>query len=106
MWFIYLQNPLSATDKRGRSALHHAIGANQHAGLRVLLEADPGLATLQDIDGRNVLHLATVAGEVELIRELIKYVDVDSTDNEKHTAVHFATGKLCFISHYEFTIGF
>ena len=87
------QNSLDATDERGRSALHHAVEANQHGSLRLLLEADPGLATLQDSDGRNVLHLATVAGEIELIKELVKHIDVDSVDNEKHTALHFATGK-------------
>ncbi|XP_072032648.1 uncharacterized protein [Amphiura filiformis] len=84
-------NSLDETDEQGRSALHHAVEANQHGSLRLLLEADPGLATLQDSDGRNVLHLSTVAGEVELIKELVKYVDVDAVDNEKHTAVHFAT---------------
>ena len=84
---------MNETDEHGRSALHHAVEANQPASVQVLLEADPGLAKLQDSDGRNVLHVATVAGEVELIKEIIKHVDVDSVDNEKHTAVHFATGK-------------
>lgn len=56
--------------------------------------AAPELIETRDEDGFTPLHLAVIAGNTQLVTFLLANgADVFSVDNEKHTVVHWATGK-------------
>lgn len=57
--------------------------------------AAPALANARDADGLTPLHLAVVHGNVPLVQTLLAAgSDVNARDDEHHTVVHWATGKI------------
>lgn len=57
--------------------------------------AAPDLVETRDEDGFTPLHLAVIAGNMPLVTFLLaNNADVNAVDNEKHTVVHWATGKF------------
>ena len=74
--------------------MHHAIEHHHNDCVKRLVEADPSLATVTDMEGRNALHLATIEGALELIQLVLPHVDVNAVDKENHSAVHWATGTI------------
>jgi ankyrin repeat protein len=63
----------------------------------MVLSAAHDLVDARDEDGYTPIHLAVIAGNKPLIKFLLsKNADVNSLDNERHSVVHWATGKLMF----------
>lgn len=89
---------LSDRDRTRKTALHYCttsghICAAQAADLMVM--AAPDLVDSRDEDGFTPLHLAVISGNLQLITFLLaNNANVYAVDNEKHTVVHWATGKL------------
>lgn len=53
------------------------------------------LVESRDEDGFTPLHLAVIAGNMSLVTFLLaNNADVMAVDSEKHTVVHWATGKF------------
>jgi hypothetical protein len=62
--------------------------------------AAPDLVESHDEDGFTPLHLAVIAGNMPLVTFLLaNKADVNAVDNEKHTVVHWATGKSTYASY-------
>lgn len=60
-----------------------------------MVMAAPDLVDSRDEDGFTPLHLAVIAGNMQLVTFLLANgADVNAVDNEKHSVVHWATGKL------------
>jgi ankyrin repeat protein len=60
----------------------------------MILTAAADLVDARDEDGYTPLHLAVIAGNKPLIKFLLsKNADVNSLDYERHSVVHWATGK-------------
>lgn len=89
-------------DRKGKSPLHYCstsdyIGAAQAADLLVM--AAPDLVEGHDDEGFTPLHLAVIAGNMPLITFLLaNKADINAVDSERHTVVHWATGKTHNIS--------
>ena len=68
------------------------------------MAADPTLLTAREEDGHTPLHLATIAGNRVVAKYLLtRGADINALDNEKHTAIHWATGERGEGSHRELT---
>jgi hypothetical protein len=60
----------------------------------MILTTAADLVDARDEDGYTPLHLAVIAGNKPLIKFLLsKNADVNSLDYERHSVVHWATGK-------------
>lgn len=87
-------------DRKGKSPLHYCttsdrITAAQAADLLVM--AAPDLVEGRDDEGFTPLHLAVIAGNIQLVTFLLaNKADVHAVDSERHTVVHWATGKKFF----------
>uniref|UniRef100_A0A6P7GQG8 Uncharacterized protein LOC114339567 n=1 Tax=Diabrotica virgifera virgifera TaxID=50390 RepID=A0A6P7GQG8_DIAVI len=88
------ESSLFQRDRTGRTALHYTTNsgsrcASQAADLMVM--AAPELVDGRDEDGFTPLHLAVIAGNMQLVTFLLANgADVNAVDNEKHTVVHWA----------------
>ncbi|KAJ8963272.1 hypothetical protein NQ318_018739 [Aromia moschata] len=84
-------------DRTGKSALHYSCtGDNARAAhaADLLVMAAPDLVEEHDEDGFTPLHLAVIAGNMQLVTFLLANgADVRAVDNEQHTVVHWATGE-------------
>lgn len=81
-------------DKSGKTALHYCAENQNLACIEQILNAEPNLLNQQDEEGYTPLHLSVISGNKVVLRHLIaRGADVDAVDNEKHSAVHWATGK-------------
>ncbi|KAJ8924227.1 hypothetical protein NQ315_007018 [Exocentrus adspersus] len=96
------KNPesLFERDRTGKTALHYCCTSDSlcasHAA-DVLVMAAPDLVEGRDEDGFTPLHLAVIAGNMQLVTFLLaNNADVNAVDNEKHTVVHWATESMVF----------
>lgn len=84
-------------DRTGKTALHYCCTSDSKRAAQAadyLTMAAPELIETRDEDGFTPLHLAVIAGNTQLVTFLLANgADVFSVDNEKHTVVHWATGK-------------
>lgn len=100
--FVLLQpEQLVLADRTLKTALHYCAGggvqaAGAHAQCADLLVMQaPELVESRDEDGFTPLHLAVIAGNVQLVQFLIASgADVNALDSERHSVVHWATGEL------------
>jgi ankyrin repeat protein len=77
-----------------KSALHYCVENSNPASAELVLAAAPELLDAPDQEGFTPLHLAVIAGNVGLVRFLLhRRADLTAVDNEKHSVVHWATGK-------------
>jgi ankyrin repeat protein len=77
-----------------KTALHYCAESASLACADMILTAAPDLVDARDEDGYTSLHLAVIAGNRPLIKYLLsKNADVNSLDYERHSVVHWATGK-------------
>ena len=63
---------------------------------RILLEENKKISTPRDKFGRNLLHLASLSGNKELVKILFNHpekldIDINSLDDNKMTAYQYAT---------------
>lgn len=64
----------------------------------------PHLMEQADEDGFKPIHLAVIQGTLETVNLLLaNKVDVNALDNEGHSVVHWATGRLLFTFFYDNT---
>ena len=81
-------------DKRGQNALHYCAENQNLNCIEQIIEADPDLLNQTDEEGYTPLHLAVISGNSSIVKFLIsKGADVNAVDNEKHSAIHWATGR-------------
>ena len=81
-------------DKRGQNALHYCAENQNLNCIEQIIEADPNLLNQTDEEGYTPLHLAVISGNSAIVKFLIsKGANVNAVDNEKHSAIHWATGK-------------
>ena len=87
-------------DKRGQNVLHYCAENQNLNCIEQIIEADPDLLNQTDEEGYTPLHLAVISGNSAIVKFLIsKGANVNAVDNEKHSAIHWATGKTrCFKS--------
>ncbi|XP_070576603.1 inversin-A-like [Ptychodera flava] len=83
--------PLDTKCNKGKTALHYTVENKEAECAEALLEANSSIADVKDKDGHTALHLATIGANKVLVSVLIKYADINGTDLEKHTPVHWAT---------------
>ena len=77
----------------GRTALHHCVENADTVCAELLLKTDPSLLSTTDGEGLTPLHMAVIAGNVPLIRLLLKRgASLQCRDEEEHTVAHWATG--------------
>ena len=96
-------------DKSGKTALHYCAENQNLACIEQILGAQPELLNQQDEEGYTPLHLSVISGNKAVLKHLIsRGADVNAVDNERHSAVHWATGKtwknFCFVSN-SFPVG-
>ena len=81
-------------DRTGKSALHYCAENQNLNCVSQIIGSDPSLIHKQDEEGYTPLHLAVISGNSVIVRYLLSQgADVNAVDNEKHSAVHWATGK-------------
>ena len=99
--FLYFQpHVVSGKDKSGKSAAHYCAENQNLNCIEQIIAADPGLLNEVDEEGYAPLHLAVISGNSLIVKFLIsKGADVNALDNEKHSTVHWATGKFCLKYH-------
>ena len=89
-----LQAKVTARDMNGRTALHHCVENADTSCAELLLKTDPSLLSTTDGEGLTPLHMAVIAGNVPLIRLLLKRgASLQCRDQEEHTVAHWATGE-------------
>ena len=95
-------NILDLRDSNGRTLLHYCTEHEHTSSAEQILNKRPDLLTLQDQDGFTVLHLASISGNLILLkffleegRRLLKgdlfTRFINCADRENHTALHWAT---------------
>ena len=90
----FLQVLVKEVDNTGKTALHYCAENSDTACAKLLLSLDEGIINRQDLEGYTALLLAVIAGNQGMIKFLLAHgAKVNITDNEKHTAVHWATGR-------------
>lgn len=78
---------IDAQESRGRSALHYAAAAGNHAAMEILL-ANGADITLRDFGGASTLHFAIFYPDcVELAIQ--KGSDIKAVDSQKMTPLHY-----------------
>ncbi len=76
----------------------HYCAENQNLNcVSQIIGADPAIIHERDEEGYTPLHLAVISGNAVIVKYLISQgADVNAVDNEKHSAVHWATGRTIF----------
>ena len=93
MW-IFQPETILDKDKRGQNALHYCAENQNLNCIEQIIAADPDLLNQTDEEGYTPLHLAVISGNSAIVKFLIgKGADVNAVDNEKHSAIHWATGR-------------
>ena len=81
-------------DRSGKTALHYCAENENLNCIDQILSAEPKLLNQQDEEGYTPLHLSVISGNRTIVRYLVaRGADVDAVDGERHSAVHWATGK-------------
>ena len=98
LYFIYRFSPyqasVSATDKSGRTALHHCVENLDTDCADYLLKRDTSLLNTPDNEGLTPLHMSAITGNEAMLHLLLKKgANLTCLDEEKHTVVHWATGE-------------
>ena len=94
--FFYAFQPRSVRDfdRSGKTALHYCAENENLNCIDQILSAEPKLLNQQDEEGHTPLHLSVISGNRTIVRYLVaRGADVDAVDGERHSAVHWATGK-------------
>ena len=94
--FFYAFQPRSVRDfdRSGKTALHYCAENENLNCIDQILSAEPKLLNQQDEEGYTPLHLSVISGNRTIVRYLVaRGADVDAVDGERHSAVHWATGK-------------
>jgi 26S proteasome non-ATPase regulatory subunit 10 len=77
-----------------KTALHYCAESASITCADIILSVARDLVDARDEDGYTPIHLAVIAGNRPLIKFLLSNnSDVNSLDYERHSVVHWATGK-------------
>jgi ankyrin repeat protein len=96
MYSCFASQPGAARerDRTMKTALHYCAESASIACADIILSAARDLVDARDEDGYTPLHLAVIAGNRPLIKFLLsKNADVNCLDYERHSVIHWATGK-------------
>ena len=91
---LFQPSAVRERDRTMKTALHYCAENAALACAHLITAAAPDLVDARDEDGYTPLHLAVIAGNRQLIKFLLdKNADVNCLDYERHSVVHWATGK-------------
>ena len=85
---------MKETTRSRKVPLHFCVEGGSLKCLELVLGADSTLINARDEEGYTPIHLAVINGNKDAVIFLISaQADVNCLDNEKHSLVHWATGK-------------
>ncbi len=91
---LFQPRSVRESDRTGKTALHYCAENENLSCIDQILTAEPKLLNQKDEEGYTPLHLAVISGNRTIVKYLVtRGADVNAVDNEKHSAVHWATGK-------------
>ena len=98
----YPQVDVRACDMEGKSCLHWAAGSIYPLApkcLNLIYKKAQDLLYAADVAGKTPLHWCAIGGTVDTLRALLEcgLPDVMATDEEQHTAVHWAAGQFALV---------
>ena len=81
------------TDNSGKTPLHYCVENETGRVAELLLRTDKSVIDTKDSEGYSALQLAVIACNIQIVTLLLKHgADINQTDSEGHTVVHWATG--------------
>ncbi|VDM95480.1 unnamed protein product, partial [Onchocerca ochengi] len=84
-------NEIFYRDSEDRIALHHAAETADAETFKRILEMDHSLAHCQDQNGFTPLLIASMNGNVPVIKLLLENdIQINHIDKDKHSAIHWA----------------
>ncbi|XP_065563053.1 serine/threonine-protein phosphatase 6 regulatory ankyrin repeat subunit A-like [Artemia franciscana] len=82
---------LKIQDATGKTVLHYCAEQADIRFAKEIVGRNPELVNNKDIDGFTALHLGVIAGNSDFVQLVLGCdADLESQDNELHTAVHWA----------------
>lgn len=94
MIFFFQASLARDKDRTYKTALHYCAETRTAQCADLVYRAAPDLINAADEDGLTPLHLAVIAGNIPFTNFLLaNNADVGVLDNERHSVVHWATGK-------------
>ncbi|CAF1275511.1 unnamed protein product [Rotaria sordida] len=83
--------PLSSIDDANGDPVLAAVQANDQNTLRILVQAGYSLSSIDQSNGRSLLHIATYLGHTEVVRRLLKEgINTSLHDRDGKTCLHVA----------------
>lgn len=80
-------------DRTLKTVLHYCAENISTTCAEIVLNNAPELLDSVDEDGYTTLHLAVIAGNIQMVKFLIsKQADLNKLDSEGHSVIHWATG--------------
>ena len=81
-------------DRTGKTAAHYCAENTSINCIEQILANSPSLINEKDGEGYTPLHLAIISGNKTIVQHLLdKGAEVNAVDNERHSLVHWATGR-------------
>eukprot|EP01018_Ginkgo_biloba_P008593 Gb_26482 [translate_table: standard] len=81
-------------NKNGESPLHIAVKLGFHETAKLIIEYKPDCIEVRSKDGKTIVHLATETSQVNILKYLVKNVDVseliNQQDGDGNTPLHIA----------------
>ena len=93
------QVPLDTIDNERKGSIHWASESQADKSskcIQLLYKALPSLLELTDQQGRTPFHISAMSGNSKNMAMLVNLgCNVQATDNNQCTALHWAAGKVC-----------
>lgn len=87
---------MTVRDSCGKTAIHYCVSQSSAELIDELVAScDDSLSVLEmaDNNGHRPLHAAVIAGNADGVEYLLNHgADINSRDNEQHSAAHWAVG--------------
>jgi ankyrin repeat protein len=91
---VIQKDTIKEKTKSGKVPLHFCVEGGNLSCLEAVLGAEPALINARDEEGYTPIHLAVINGNKDAVKALIAGgADTNCLDNERHSLVHWATGK-------------
>lgn len=99
--FFCQPEAITERDRTLKTVLHYCAENTALNCAELVLNAALDLLDAADEDGYTTLHLAVIAGNLTLVNYLLsKSADINKLDAERHSVIHWATGKITQVHNY------